>query len=153
MFKTILYILSDKTTRTFSGPDNQQLDYREACNLENSDVTIVGSYDITGQLILNIGLGDNPLSVAEIIKLANSEFGLRIMDKVCVSQWEGVPEEVLVIHYSNVDLWSFELTDSLRRIAVATSQVCVAAKYHDVGVVISQTAPDTIIFNDDYFVN
>ncbi len=106
----------------------------------------------TDRLVLNLGLENNPFDAEQCLKLV-SEFGTVENHFIDVGEWEGKPERTLVVAISNVDLWSWELVADVRKLAVKTKQQAIALKYNGAGAVVNQTAPDTIIFDEQYFIN
>jgi len=150
--KTLLYLFADGSQFKFMGDNAQHEDFRKSILIRKGEIEMNGVLDITDRLVLNLGLENNPLDVQGCLDLL-SEFGTIENSRVEIGEWEGKPERTLVVAISNVDLWSWELVADVRKLATKTTQDCIAFKYNGVGAVVNQVAPDTVIFDENYFIN
>ena len=107
------------------------------------------------KLTINLGLENNNHTSDVCVAMFNGSFGANnlLSSEVCESTYLGNVEKTLILRYENIDLWSFELCEQIRQLAVKTTQDCIALKYNGVGVVINRQQPDTVIFDEQYFVN
>ena len=116
---------------------------------------ITGKTTIANTLTLNIGLNNNGRNVAQLLQYFRTKnIFIQFSDNIHTGEWNGQKEETLVVKgITNMSM--YEIKQIVNYLNNICTQICIAYKYNDNGVLqYNETYQGKKLnFDNNYFLN